>query len=384
MSRSLAARCLCALLGICLAGIGTPQSVKVESGDRLQVECKEEPRLNGAYEVTRDGLLLLPYVGAVKVGGSTEAEAADRIAKTLVAQRIVRSATVRVAKIGAAVAMTPPRAPQALPKPPVKVLGSVKTPGEIAWTEGLRLSDVLRQCEPTTEADLARVRIVSVLGLGRTVAFSSSGSTAKASDPLLQPGERVFVPLKPRGPEAQPKSSQQLPAEPRPAPPSSQDPNPTASAPLAAKVPELDPKTMEPGLVSEPPSAQPQDPPAQKPQVDPRPAAESPLPVVEKIAVLGAVGEPGTIAFEPGLTLAAAIRRAGGLLTTAKVDQVTLVRGRNQYTCNLDLVTRGLSSDCALQPGDEIKVPSGKFRSAKDTRRTYAAGLAVLYFLFGR
>jgi protein involved in polysaccharide export with SLBB domain len=358
--------------------------VKVESGDRLQVECKEEPRLNGAYEVTKDGLLLLPYVGAVMVGGATEAEAADRIAKTLVAQRIVKSATVRVAKIGVAGTTSPPRTPQAAPKPPVQVLGSVKKPGEIAWTDGLRLSDVLRQSEPTADADLARVRIVSVLGLGRTVAFSGSDSAAKASDPLLQPGERVFVPLKPRAADAPPKSSQLPSAEPKPAPPGSQDPDPTAKDPFATKVPELSPKTLEPGLVSEPPPARPQTPAVQESQVHPRPAEEPTQPAVDKIKVLGAVAEPGTIAFESGLTLSAAIRRAGGLLATAKVDQIVLVRGRNQYTCNLDLVTRGLSSDCALQPGDEILVPSGKSRSAQDTRRTYAAGLAVIYFLFGR
>jgi protein involved in polysaccharide export with SLBB domain len=260
----------------------------------------------------------------------------------------------------------------------------VKTPGEVAWTEGLRLSDVLRQCEPTPEADLARVRIVSVLGLGRTVTFSGSDSTAKASDPLLQPGERVFVPLKPRTPEAPPKSSQLPPSEPKPAPPGAQGPDPTANDPLAGKVPELSPKTLEPGLVSEPPSAQARNPAPQKSEDDPRTATDPTPAAVERITILGAVAEPGTIAFEPGLTLAAAIRRAGGLLASAKVEQVRLVRGRNQYSCNLDLVTRGLSSDCALQPGDEIMVPTGKSRSVKDTRRTYAAGLAVIYFLFGR
>jgi len=69
---------------------------------------------------------------------------------------------------------------------------------------------------------------------------------------------------------------------------------------------------------------------------------------------------------------------------SAKLDQVVLVRGRNQYSCDLDLVKRGLASDCELRPGDEIVVPRGKSHPVKDTRRTYAAGLAVLYFLFGR
>lgn len=369
---------------LCLVGLAWPQADTIGPGDRLQVTCKEEGRLNGTYEVTRDGLVLLPYVGAVRVGGASEVEAGDRIAKALVLQRIVKSATVRVAKLAVASGPFPPTTPQPPPKPPIRISGSVKTPSEIAWTEELRLGDVLRQTEPTADADLARVRIVSVLGISRTVNMSRAEGAPPADDPRLQPGDRVFVPIKPRVPDAThspvptpaPNQPEAAPQNARGGVPLGDPPTPTA--------PDLRPKTLEPGLAPYPPTTQPQVPPESQPVAEPKAGATPNQPSQTAITVSGAVAKPGPVAFRPGLTLSEAIRCAGGPMGSAKLDQVVLVRGRNQYSCDLDLVKRGLASDCELRPGDEIVVPRGKSHPVKDTRRTYAAGLAVLYFLFGR
>lgn len=83
------------------------------------------------------------------------------------------------------------------------------------------------------------------------------------------------------------------------------------------------------------------------------------------VQVLGAVNQPGAIAFTPEqqMTIMEAIARAGGQARIADTRRVRLTRQNSEgktetFTINIDDIMKGVSSDkWALQKGDVIFVP---------------------------
>ncbi|MBL8066759.1 MAG: polysaccharide biosynthesis/export family protein, partial [Chthonomonadaceae bacterium] len=51
----------------------------IAPGDTVRLTCEEEPSLNGPYKITRDGLIVMKFIGAVKVSGLTTAESGLKI-----------------------------------------------------------------------------------------------------------------------------------------------------------------------------------------------------------------------------------------------------------------------------------------------------------------
>jgi polysaccharide export outer membrane protein len=152
--------------------------------DVVELKCVEDPALNGEYTITETGLMLLQYIGAVEVQGLTPQRAAATIANELVAQQILRTATITLVIKSEA-------------RPAVSVTGAVKTGGDVPWKVGMRLADALQAAEPTPVADLAMVTITASNGGNRTY----NAAKSPPDNPALQPGDRVFVPLKVGGGE---------------------------------------------------------------------------------------------------------------------------------------------------------------------------------------
>jgi polysaccharide export outer membrane protein len=79
-----------------------------------------------------------------------------------------------------------------------------------------------------------------------------------------------------------------------------------------------------------------------------------------KVTVDGAVGQPGALAFEQGLTLVGAVAQARGTTRVARTDRVAVFRGagNDRYVGVFDLqaIRIGRAPDVELQPGDTIVV----------------------------
>lgn len=75
------------------------QSDRIGAGDLLMIGVRRVPELTTSVQVAADGTITLPYVGALKVAGLTELEAAGLLAQTL-SQGILRNPQVSVHKSG--------------------------------------------------------------------------------------------------------------------------------------------------------------------------------------------------------------------------------------------------------------------------------------------
>lgn len=238
------------------------QNEKIQPNDTLKVTVRDEESLSRAYKVDAQGNIQFPLIGLVKVAGLTVNEAAQTIARLLRDGQFLRDPRVTVERTAAA-------------EPTVSVSGAVGKAGNFKLKENWRLSDALEQAQPTTQADLSAVRLERT---GESVQTINHQRFIRENDgtmnPLLEPNDRIFVPLKAGG---------------------------------------------------------------------------------QNVIVLGAVKTPGVVEYETGLTVAAAITKAGGATTEADLSMVKLERKGTGQTQTLDLTH--LSGDTVIGPGDEITVP---------------------------
>lgn len=349
----------------------------IRPGDVFSLTCEEEPSLNRDYTVTRDGLALLPFVGAVAVGGLTEEQAATRIANELVRNGILRSATitVRLVRAGSEVA-------------PIRFAGAVEVSGELPFREGLKLSDVLAVAKPTAQADLTKVSITSAVET--VVVDFTKRADSPDSDPLLKPGDRVFVPRVEVSPEKPAPEVYVLGAVRRPGAVRWEEGLTLRRAIEAAGGLAED---ADSGAIRLERAGQPVQNLDWNRQPDEVVLAPSDRIVVAQrrregyVFLSGEVFRPGAIEFESGMTLSQALRAAGGARPgRADLSRVSLTRrqGLSERTTRYNAlrIQQGLIGDVVLQPGDRIDVP----RQARNRIGALeVAGAAVLlWILFGR
>lgn len=144
----------------------------IKAGDTLQLICAEESSINQDYRVTSDGLILVDFLGAVKVSGLTEIQAADKIAKQLLDEKILKKATVSIRIVGPEIKM-------------IKFSGAVKLAAETAWKSGMTLADIIRLAEILPDTNLANVQIKSEDGKIQIA------DTTKGENPALRAGDEV-------------------------------------------------------------------------------------------------------------------------------------------------------------------------------------------------
>lgn len=176
------------LIASLVAVASVAQNRLVKPGDVVRLTCEQEPSLNRDYTITQDGLIVLSFIGAVEVGGLSEKEAGDRVAARLVEERIVTDATVTV-RVQDPVSQ------------PIRFRGAVKTSGEIPFRQGLRLSDVLAHAQPVETADLSRIEINPAAQDKLIVDFTRFATDGEKFNPLMKPGDDVFIPMQQRAPE---------------------------------------------------------------------------------------------------------------------------------------------------------------------------------------
>lgn len=351
---------------------------KIQPGDIIELTCVEEPALDGQYTVNSSGFVLLQFVGAVEVKGLTVDEAARKIADTLVRQQILRRATIKVKLKGDTL---PPMQP-----PPVVLSGAISEPGEIAWREGLRLADALRAAKPSVVADLKRVRITRADGTAEMVDFSQYVEGTNQANPLLLPGDAVFVPVQMAALDVTVLGAVVKPGV---VPFKEGMTIRDALAAVGGTRADADTRNATIRLAA-----------GGEVRIDlttddirrPLSAGDHiivPLkPASQFIFVRGAVARPGTMPWEPGMTLSIALRDAAPI-RDAPLDRVRIQRsderGKIQVlNSNFSKILKGETSDIELKEGDIIEVPY-PVESTKTADLTTIIGIGLLlWLLFGR
>lgn len=182
-----------------LAGLLVAQTATIKPGDSIMLICAEEPSINHDYKVTTDGLILVDFLGAVKIAGLTETQAADKIAKQLLDEKILKKATISVKLINPEIKT-------------VKFGGIVAYEAETPWKEGMKLSDIVKLAELKPEADLTKVQIKSESGSIKIADMT------KNEDPVLNPGDVITffaksgtTPTTPVNPNTNPNTNPTVP-----------------------------------------------------------------------------------------------------------------------------------------------------------------------------
>lgn len=362
--RSLLAVFLC--IGVFCASFA--QQV-LRPGDVVTVTVAEETKLSGDYTITQTGLILMQFIGAVEVKGLSEEAAAAKIARTLKEQQILRTATVTV-KI------------KQRDRLPVSYTGAVTKAGEVQYREGLRLSDIIELASPSVVADLTNVRITRADGTLMTVDTMQGAN----KNPVLEPGDRVFFPLKVAGREVTVLGAVNKPGvivyeegmtlskaiEASGGYRSNAEKSRVVVKFSAGGNSVID--TNVPGT-----------------DIALSPGDQVTVPVraaSDYIYVRGAIAKPGLIPYSPGLTLSKAVAEAAPV-EGARLGGVKLIRKNAEgksVTKSIDLakVSRGESADEPLVAGDIVDVPyPAKSYSVQDTVQLISLAL-LIYFLVKR
>lgn len=352
----------------------------IQPGDRLALSCEEEASLNRDYEVTRDGFILVDFLGAVEVRGLTAEQAAERISRRLVEERILQRATIRIRILGE----TPPPVEEPEEETPpmgvVRVQGLVENPGAIAIDEGARLLDVLDSAGLTERSDLTSVTITrgeEVL----TFDVSSGNREDDAVNPVLVSGDLITVSM--RRPQATVSvlGAVLQPGQVRYETGLTVD---MAIRQAGGFTSQADTSLIFVTRLGEP-----------ERQLDLQ-GADSEFSLapgdVVRVGLLatrqfvlmeGQFWNAGPVEFRPGMTLTQAIREAGGPRPGARTGDIRLIRAGEAEgrVFDLEQIDRGFTGDPTLQPGDRIVAPG---RSGGPEAVRIIAGIAILWFLFGR
>ncbi len=338
-------------------------------GDTVSLTCQEEPLLNGDYTVTQTGLILLPLIGAIEVAGLTEKQAEQKIAQTLVEQKILLKATVTLK-----LKTTPPK--------PISISGAITNPGEIAYEEGLTLGMALNIAKPLSTADLKAIRITHPDG---TIEVVDATRYANPKDsPKLRPGDRIFVPLQIGGQDIAVLGAVRKPGivpfrdgiTLRDALEQAGGIRPDGDATRVLLHTEGKQITLNlKDTDTNPPLKR-----GDRITVSTR-ASQA------YVYVRGAVARPGLMPFEEGLTLSRVLFDAEPL-EGARLDKVKVVRKKldqtaQTFTLNFPKINAGSAPDFPLAPGDIVDIPFPA-KSYSTERTIQVVGAIVLLILLFR
>lgn len=348
---------------------GAQAKVVVKAGDTVSVVCEEEPSLNKDYPITRDGYVVMQFIGAVNVAGLTEDVAAAKIAATLIEQRILPRATVRLKVLGSKTAL-------------IAYGGAVQKSGEVFPRAGLRLSDVVQVAQPTAAANMEKVRITTAEGKEIIVNYKLYDGKENTHNPELRAGDRVFFELVDR-----PQDVVITGMVKRPGAVEFKEGMTVRDLVLAAggytaaanekavrlehagQVRDLD-------LTADDAPLQPGD------RVFVPQAAS-----LTYVTVNGAVMTPRRVPFREGLTLAQAVEGAGGAAPRADLAKVRVIRqvdGKDRIlTHNLAQVYASKAGDLPLRANDVVEVNYPQVANKRRNSAVQVVGAVLIGALFG-
>ena len=159
-------------------------STTVGPGDLFEVSVLGEKDLPKEYRVQPDGTIDFPYVDRLTVAGLEPQQIEDLIKKGLEDRKILAHAQVTLVV-------------KQYSSKKVSIIGAVQKPGNLTWTEGMKLIDAISLAGGLTSlADGDRVRITRNVGSGKTVTATVSVDDigdGKIQDVPLQAGDTIKV-----------------------------------------------------------------------------------------------------------------------------------------------------------------------------------------------
>jgi polysaccharide export outer membrane protein len=368
------------LLGLCLVLLSAwaQDPPRVQPGDSLRITVEGDESLSRVYVVDSTGAFRMPLIGLVQAGGRTTDEVAQEIARRLREGNFYRDpkVTVEIAQ----------RA-----EPKVTVQGAVRRGGDFTLQAGWRLSDALSAAQPTDTADLSAVRLERLNGERLTLnhlKFIQEGD--ESANPLLQAGDRIFVPLRAGG-----RSVLVLGAVRAPGAFDYEGARTLIQAigKAGGTLPEADTTRIQIRRANQ---AEPIPVNLNTIQgdIELQPGDQINVPfrsVRQFIVVRGAVNRAGLINYAENMTITQAIEAAGGPKPNAILERVVILRpaerGKQQrITVNLLEVAQGTRPDEPLLPGDTVEVPEPAQRraSAEEPLRILWLILSIIYLVTRR
>jgi len=368
------------LLGLCLVLLSAwaQDPPRVQPGDSLRITVEGDESLSRVYVVDSTGAFRMPLIGLVQAGGRTTDEVAQEIARRLREGNFYRDpkVTVEIAQ----------RA-----EPKVTVLGAVRRGGDFTLQASWRLSDALKAAQPTDTADLSAVRLERLNGERLTLnhlKFIQEGD--ESANPLLQAGDRIFVPLRAGG-----RNVLVLGAVRAPGAFDYENARTLIQAigKAGGTLPEADTTRIQIRRANQ---AEPIPVNLNTIQgdIELQPGDQITVPfrsVRQFIVVRGAVNRAGLINYAENMTITQAIEAAGGPKPNAILERVVILRpaerGKQQrITVNLLEVAQGTRPDEPLLPGDTVEVPEPAQRraSAEEPLRILWLILSIIYLVTRR
>jgi protein involved in polysaccharide export with SLBB domain len=159
------------------------QTTTLGPGDIFAVVVVGERELPQEYRVQPDGTVDFPYVGRVHVASKEPQEVADILRAKLEEEKILTNPQLTLAV-------------KQYNSKHVTIIGSVSHPGNVAWTEGLRLVDALSQAGWFTQMADRNVVVTRQVGPDKTVSVPISVDAitdGRALDVYLQAGDTIAV-----------------------------------------------------------------------------------------------------------------------------------------------------------------------------------------------
>jgi protein involved in polysaccharide export with SLBB domain len=160
------------------------QSTMIGPGDLFKVAVLGEKDLPGEYRVQPDGTIDFPYLDRLQVAGLEPQQIADLIKKGLIERKILvdPQLTLVVTQYNSK---------------KISIVGAVQKPGNLPWTEGMKLVDAISLAGGLTSlGDGDHVRITRLVGANKTVTATVSVddiTDGKLGDVLLQAGDTIKV-----------------------------------------------------------------------------------------------------------------------------------------------------------------------------------------------
>lgn len=160
------------------------QSTRIGPGDLFKVSVLGEKDLPAEYRVQPDGTVDFPYLDRLAVAGLEPQQIADLIKKGLVDKKILvdPQLTLVVTQYNSK---------------KISIVGAVNKPGNLPWTEGMKLVDAISLSGGLTSiADGDHVRITRLVGPNKTVTATVSVddiTDGKLGDVPLQAGDTIKV-----------------------------------------------------------------------------------------------------------------------------------------------------------------------------------------------
>lgn len=355
------------------------QAKIIHAGDKVKVTCKEEQALNNTYTITKDGLIVLPFVGAIVVAGKDETAAAIEISGQLIDQKILSRATVTVQLVESAGGTTTPP-PQNQPKK-IKIQGAVEATVEVPFVKGLRLSDAVRLVKLKEDAALDQVTITNKAGKEFVITFVNDPNASFDNNPYLAEGDTITIMQQSAPQEIFVLGGVRKPGQFKYVKGMTlQDAVDAAGGydsladPRRVRLERNGVGTQVYNLFDE------KDPIALKP--DDHIVVE--LSAMRRyLMVLGRVERPGQVEFRDGMTLTQALADAGGINENQGVEKVAVYSGddagmKRPVIYNLDKIMRGFSGDVPLNPGDRVEAIGRKQHGPNGLKLFIIAAIILL------